>query len=153
MSGQAIHYINQPNTDFFLSEAFTLLPYSILATCPTHLNLLDIMTLTILGERSILELLLQICSYQNFSLSFEDNDSKGCPHLFRIPQTLNHTVQDPRAARLYLFSDGQNIYNRIVLVYTLKVYIPASLGRQPNLRYQVLQVRIKLYSLYLQSED
>ena len=28
-----------------------LLPSSILATCPTHLNLLDLITLTILGER------------------------------------------------------------------------------------------------------
>jgi hypothetical protein len=28
-----------------------LLPYFILATCPAHLNLLDLITLTILGER------------------------------------------------------------------------------------------------------
>ena len=28
-----------------------LLPSSILATCPTHLNLLDVITLTIVGER------------------------------------------------------------------------------------------------------
>ena len=28
-----------------------LLPSSILATCPVHLNLLDLITLTILGER------------------------------------------------------------------------------------------------------
>ena len=28
-----------------------LLPFSILATCPAHLNLLDLFTLTILGER------------------------------------------------------------------------------------------------------
>ena len=26
-------------------------------------------------------------------------------------------VQDPRPARPYLYSDGQNIYNRVVLVY------------------------------------
>ena len=29
----------------------------------------------------------------------------------------------------------------VVLVYTVNVYIPASLGRWPILRYQVLQVR------------
>ena len=29
----------------------TLLPSSLLATCPAHLNLLDLITLTILGER------------------------------------------------------------------------------------------------------
>ena len=44
-------------------------------------------------------------------------------------------VQDPRAARPYLFSDGQNMYNRVVLVCTVNVYIPASLGRWPILRY------------------
>ena len=43
-------------------------------------------------------------------------------------------------------------YNRVVLVCTVNLYIPASLGRRPILRYQVLQVRKKLYSLYLQSE-
>ena len=61
-------------------------------------------------------------------------------------------VQDPRAARPYLFSDEQNMYNRVVLVCTVNLYMPASLGRRSILRYQVLQVRKKLYSLYLQSE-
>ena len=33
-------------------------------------------------------------------------------------------VEDPRAARPYLFSDGQNIYNRVVLVCTVRIYLP-----------------------------
>ena len=48
-------------------------------------------------------------------------------------------VQDPRAARHYLFSGGQNTYNRVVLVRRVNVHIPASWGRRPILRYQVLQ--------------
>ena len=44
----------------------------------------------------------------------------------------------------YLLSEGQNMYNRVVLVYTVNVYIPASLGRWPILRYQVLQVPKKI---------
>ena len=40
---------------------------------------------------------------------------------------MNFIVKDPRAARLYLFSDGQNMYNRVVLVCTVNVYFPASL--------------------------
>ena len=61
-------------------------------------------------------------------------------------------VKDPRAARPYLFSEGQNMYNRVVLVCTsiVNVYIPASLDRRPILKYQVLQVPTKFYSLYLQ---
>ena len=43
-------------------------------------------------------------------------------------------VKDPRVSRPYLFSDGQNIYNRVVLVCRVNVYIPASLGRRPVLR-------------------
>ena len=66
---------------------------------------------------------------------------------------LTHTVEDPMDARPYLFSDGQIEYNRVVLVCTVNVYIPDSLGRRPILRYQVLQVATTLYSLYLQSED
>ena len=50
----------------------------------------------------------------------------------------NPIVQDPRAARHYLFPDGQNMYNPVVLVCTVNAYIPASLGRRPILRYQVL---------------
>ena len=46
-------------------------------------------------------------------------------------------VQDPRAARPNLFSDGQNMYHLVVLVCTVNVYIPASLCRRPILRYQV----------------
>jgi hypothetical protein len=61
--------------------------------------------------------------------------------------------QDPRAPRPYLFSDGQNMYNEVVLVYAVNVYKPASLGRRPILKYQVLQFPTKLYSLHLQSED
>ena len=34
-----------------------------------------------------------------------------------------------------LFSDGQNIYNRVVLVCKVNVYIPASLDRRSILRY------------------
>jgi hypothetical protein len=37
-----------------------LLPYSILATCPTHLIFLDLITLTILGERWKLSLLFSL---------------------------------------------------------------------------------------------
>ena len=51
--------------------------------------------------------------------------------------------RDPRAPRPYLFSDGQNMYNRVVLVCTVNVYIPASLGRRPILRYQVLYRYLK----------
>ena len=40
-------------------------------------------------------------------------------------------VQDPSVARPYLFSGGQNMYNGVVLVGTMNVYIPASLGRRP----------------------
>ena len=50
-------------------------------------------------------------------------------------------VKDPKASRPYLFSDGQNMYNRVVLVCTVNDYIPASLGRRSILRYKVLQVR------------
>ena len=50
-------------------------------------------------------------------------------------------VQDHR---LYLFSVGQNMYNRVVLACTVNIYIPASLGRRPILRYQVLQVSTKI---------
>ena len=59
-----------------------------------------------------------------------------------IPVTLTISVvgRDPRTPRPYLLSDGQNMYNRVVLVCTVNVYIPASLGRRPILRYQVLQV-------------
>ena len=62
-------------------------------------------------------------------------------------------VQDPRAPRFYLFSDEHNMYN-LVVSSSISVYSePASFGQRPILRYQVLQVRKKLYSLYLQSED
>ena len=46
-------------------------------------------------------------------------------------------VQDPKATRSTLLSDGQNMYNRVILVCTVNVYIPASLGRRPILMYQV----------------
>jgi hypothetical protein len=39
------------------------------------------------------------------------------------------------AARPSLFSDEQNMYNRVVLVCTANVYIPTSLGGRPILRY------------------
>ena len=48
---------------------------------------------------------------------------------------------DTRAPRPYLFSDGQDMYNRLVLMCTVNVYILARLGRWPILRHQVLQVR------------
>ena len=43
--------------------------------------------------------------------------------------------QDSRAARPYLFSDVQNMYNRVVLVCTVDIYMHASLGQLPILRY------------------
>ena len=49
--------------------------------------------------------------------------------------------QDPRAPVSYLFSDGENMYNRVVLVCTVNLYILASMGRRPILRHQVLYVR------------
>ena len=48
---------------------------------------------------------------------------------------LNVLEQDPKAPGPYLFSDGQNMYNGVVLVCTVNVYIPASLGRRTILRY------------------
>ena len=35
-------------------------------------------------------------------------------------------VQDPRAPRPYLFPEGQNMYNQVVLVCTVNIYIPSS---------------------------
>ena len=58
------------------------------------------------------------------------------------------TVQDPRAARPYLFSDGQNMYNRVILVCTVKVHVPANLGRRTILRHQVLQVPKGMFGPY-----
>ena len=46
-----------------------------------------------------------------------------------------HTEQDPRAPRPYLFSDRHNMYYRVVLVCTVNLYIPANLSRRPILRY------------------
>ena len=65
--------------------------------------------------------------------------------LFILFDNLCVIFKDLRAARPYLFSDVQNKYNRLVLVCTLNVYIPASLGWLPILMYQVLQVPTKLY--------
>ena len=42
-------------------------------------------------------------------------------------------VRDPRAARPYLFSDGQNMYNRVVSVCTVNIYIPD--GQFSDTRY------------------
>jgi hypothetical protein len=44
-------------------------------------------------------------------------------------------VENTRVARPYLFPNGQNMYNRVVLVCTMNVYIPANLGRRPIIRY------------------
>ena len=68
----------------------------------------------------------------------------------KAPATFSQRSQGPRP---YLFSDGRKIYNLVVLVCTVNVYIPASLGRRPILRYQILELRNQFYSLYLQSED
>ena len=54
---------------------------------------------------------------------------------FRYNTAFVVIVRDPRAARPYLFSDGQNMYNGVVLVCTVNVY---SWGRQLIIRYQVL---------------
>ena len=60
----------------------------------------------------------------------------------------------PRSqGRQNLFSDGQNMYNRVVLVCTVNVYTFASLGRRPILRYQVLQVRKNCTQFTYKSED
>ena len=50
-----------------------------------------------------------------------------------------HIVQDPSAARPYLFSDGQNMYNRVVLVCTVNVYIPLAWtnGQFSDTRYYI----------------
>ena len=42
---------------------------------------------------------------------FTDRHRSDDPH-----KSSNLIVQDPRSARLYLFSDEQNMYNRVVLV-------------------------------------
>ena len=47
---------------------------------------------------------------------------------------------DSWAAKPYLFSDGQNMYSRVVLVCTENVYIPVSLNRLQIISYQILQV-------------
>ena len=47
----------------------------------------------------------------------------------RLLALLTQIVKDPRTTRPYLFSDGQNMYNRVVLVCTVNVYISASLCR------------------------
>ena len=62
-------------------------------------------------------------------------------------------IKDPSAGRPYLFSDEQNMYNQVVLVSTVNIYMPASLDRRPVLRYQVLQVGKQLYSHYVQSGE
>ena len=54
--------------------------------------------------------------------------------------SLKYIDQDPRAPRPYLFSDAQNAYDSVVLVYTISVYMLASLGQRPILRYEVRQV-------------
>ena len=80
-----------------------------------------------------------------------------------LTTTILRLVEDPRAARPYLFSDGQNMYNRVVLVCTVNVYIPTSLGRRTILRYQVpgttgtlgdvwpLRLVLAAYKIYLNS--
>ena len=45
------------------------------------------------------------------------------------------------------------MYNRVVLVCKLTVYLPDSLSRGPILKYQLLQVPTNLYSFYLQCDD
>ena len=49
----------------------------------------------------------------------------------RYPVHLGNAIfKDPRTSRPYLFPDGQNMYNRVVLVCTVNVYMPASLGQR-----------------------
>ena len=59
------------------------------------------------------------------------------PHPSPVPLHSHNIVQDPSAARSYLFSDGQNMHNRVVFACTVNVHIPATLRRRPILRYQV----------------
>ena len=44
----------------------------------------------------------------------------------RIMQETYIIDQDPRAPRPYLFSDAQNVFDRVVLVCTVSVYILAN---------------------------
>ena len=61
--------------------------------------------------------------------------------IFMYSSRVTLIVQDPRVARHYFFSDGQNMYNPVVLLCTVNVHMPVSLGRRPILKYKVLQVR------------
>ena len=44
-------------------------------------------------------------------------------------------VQDPRAARPYLFSNEQNMYNRVVLVCTMKLAGMNTFNSQPEIPF------------------
>ena len=83
----------------------------------------------------MLRIYFEVIKYKNESST--DLES-GSTIMYRDSYWL-HTfpllVQDPRAPRPYLLSDGHNLYNRVVLVCTARVYIPTSLGRQPIPRY------------------
>ena len=55
--------------------------------------------------------------------------------------------KDPRTARPYSLSDGQNMYNRVVLVCTVNVYIPASLGGYLR-EYLAPTIGLAAYKIY-----
>ena len=68
-----------------------------------------------------------------------EQDGSNAPEKVNSLMSIKIIVQGPRAPGLYLFSDGQNMYNRVVLVCTVNLY--ASLGRRSILWYQVPQIR------------
>ena len=49
-------------------------------------------------------------------------------------------IKIPRPPETYSFSDAQNVYDRVVLIYTVSVIHACQLGRRPILRYQVRRV-------------
>ena len=83
------------------------------------------------------------CDILRFPLFCKSVTSKSKIHLSPLLSNsslspLSLIVQDPWAPRPYLFSDGQNMYNRSVLVCVVNVCMLANLDRRLILRYQIL---------------